>query len=132
MSPQKIYVGNLSYGTSESVLREFFSDCGEIVEVKLITDRHTGKSKGFGFITFTLQEAVEKAVDEKNGVELDGRTLKVNVAQERDNSGRGGRGGGYGGGGRSGGYGGGRSGGYGGGGRGSDRGGSGGGGSRSW
>ncbi|MCP3679076.1 MAG: RNA-binding protein [Gammaproteobacteria bacterium] len=110
------------------MLRDFFSDCGEIVEVKLITDRHTGKSKGFGFITFTVQEAVEKAVDEKNGVELDGRILKVNVAQERDSSGRGGgRSGGFGGGG-----GGGRSGGYGGGGRGGDRGSSGGGGSRSW
>src|SRR3990167_1500815 len=119
MSQSKIYVGNLPYSTTEDALRSFFSQCGSIKEVKLIVDFGTGRSKGFGFITFANAEACEKAVKGANDQEMDGRKLKVNVA--RDNPRREGGGGGRGGreGGR-GGFGGGRDGG-GCGGRGDDR-----------
>lgn len=110
---KKIFVGGLSWDTNDQGLHEAFSRFGDIVEAKVITDRDTGRSRGFGFVTFEGEDAVENAINEMNGTELDGRTLKVDQANER------GRGGGGGGGGRGGGGGGG--GGYGGGGGGRDR-----------
>ena len=77
-----IYVGNLPYSINESGLEEEFASCGEVEQVNLITDRETGRSKGFGFITFTTPEAVTAAI-EKNGIELDGRKIRVSQAQER-------------------------------------------------
>lgn len=90
MSESKIYVGNLPYSTTEDELRDFFSQYGSIEDIKLIVDFNTGRSKGFGFITFASSQECDNALV-ANGVEMSGRKLKVNVA--RENGGRGGRGG---------------------------------------
>ena len=107
---KKLFVGGLSWGTTDDGLRTAFEAFGEVSDAKVITDRDTGRSRGFGFVTFRSEEAAETAINEMNGSALDGRTLNVNEARERSSGG--GRGG-YGGGGGRGGYGGG---GYGGGG----------------
>ena len=78
----KLFVGNISWSTSEDGLKTFFSQVGTVVEVKIITDRNTGRSKGFGFVTMTTDEEAKKAMEELNGKELDGRALKVDVAVE--------------------------------------------------
>jgi len=104
----KLFVGGLAWATDEASLRSHFESYGEVVEAKVITDRDTGRSRGFGFVTFSDGEAATSAKDALNDTELDGRTIRVDVATERRNDGGGGRrggGGGYGGGG--GGYGGG-------------------------
>ena len=107
MNQAKIYVGNLSYNTTEDQLRDFFGQYGSIDDCKLISDFQTGRSKGFGFITYASDEEGTKAL-EANGIDLDGRKLKVNTAKESTGrrGGGGDRGGRSGGGGR-GGYGGG-------------------------
>jgi cold-inducible RNA-binding protein len=118
----KIYIGGLPYQTNEEQLTQIFSPYGEISSVKVITDRETGRSKGFGFVEMADNEAAKKAIAELNEAELGGRTITVNEArpmEQRSGGGGGGGRGGYGGGGGRGGGGGGR-GGY-------DRGGSGGG-----
>ncbi len=97
---KKLFVGGLSWGTTDEGLHAAFSQFGEIVEAKVITDRETGRSRGFGFVTFTDEEAGAKAISEMDGSDMDGRTIKVNEAQDkpvRSGGGRGGRGG-YGGG----------------------------------
>jgi RNA recognition motif-containing protein len=102
----KIYVGNLSFDTSEDGLRAAFSEFGEVEEAILITDRETGRPRGFGFVTMP-DDAARAAIEAMNGKELDGRTLNVNEARAKTES-RGGGGGGYrgggGGGGRRGGW----------------------------
>ena len=82
MSKNKIYVGNISFNTTKEDLESEFSKCGEIEEVILITDRETGRSKGFGFITYKNEEDMQLAL-QKNGEEVDGRALRVNQAEER-------------------------------------------------
>jgi cold-inducible RNA-binding protein len=95
---KKLFVGGLSWGTTDDGLHSAFSPYGEIVEAKVITDRETGRSRGFGFVTFANEEGATKAISEMDGTELDGRTIKVNEAEEKAaRSGGGGRGG-YGGG----------------------------------
>jgi cold-inducible RNA-binding protein len=89
----KIYVGNLSYNSKETDLENFFSQFGQLSEVKLIKDMHTGRSKGFAFLTFESQESAEKACKEANGNEFQGRSLKVNIAKENHRRSGGGRGG---------------------------------------
>ena len=125
---KKLFVGGLSWNTTDSGLRTAFEEFGEIEDAKVITDRETGRSRGFGFVTFVDANAVKAAIQAMDGKPLDGRNIRVNEAQERapreGGGGRGGRGGG-GRGGYGGGGGGGGRGGYGGGG---DRGGYGGGG----
>ncbi len=111
----KLYVGNLSWNIDEETLRKAFEQFGEIEDVRIITDRETGRSRGYGFITFTDDGEGQTAIDQMDGTELNGRAVKVNVAKERENRGGGGGRGGYGGG-RGGGGGGGGRGGYGGGG----------------
>jgi cold-inducible RNA-binding protein len=111
----RLYIGNLSFQASADSLRAAFSSFGEITDVHLVSDRETGQSRGFGFITMGSAEAAAKAIAQMNGALLDGRTLKVNEAEERPNGGGGGGGGGGRGGGGGGGGGGGRSGGGGGG-----------------
>ncbi len=112
-----IYVGNLVFDVSESDLREAFEQFGEITEVRLIMDKYSGKSKGFGFIEMPSKAEAEKAIEEMNGKEFQGRALNVNEAKPKvDRGGRGGGGGrggfgGRGGGGGRGGFGGGRGGG---------------------
>jgi len=116
----KLFMGGLAWATNETTLREACERYGELEEVRVITDRDTGRSKGFGFVTFTTDEAAAKCKEEMDGQILDGRAVKVDFPREREDRGGGG---GYGGGGYGGG-------GYGGGGRGGDRGGYGGGGDR--
>jgi RNA recognition motif-containing protein len=96
----RLYVGNLSFNASKESVREAFSSFGEITDVHVVSDRETGQSRGFGFVTMGTAEAAQKAIREMNGALLDGRALKVNEAEERQN--RGGGGGGGGGGGRGG------------------------------
>ena len=111
---KKVFVGGLSWNTTTDTLRQVAEVFGEIEDLIIITDRETGRSRGFGFVTFTESEAAEKCIAELDGSQLDGRTLKVDTAQERRPR-EGGGGGGYGGGG-GGGYRGGGGGDYGGGG----------------
>jgi cold-inducible RNA-binding protein len=101
VSSAKLYVGNLSYGTSEASIRALFEAQGEVVSVNLITDRDSGRPKGFGFVEMGSPEDAQKAKEAIDGTQLDGRALKVDVAKEQVP--RAPRSGGYGGGGYSGG-----------------------------
>jgi len=80
----QIYVGNISYGTTQESLETLFGEFGEVSSVKLITDRETGRAKGFGFITMDDDSAANKAIEELNGKEFDGRTLRINEAKPRE------------------------------------------------
>ncbi|MBN1885691.1 MAG: RNA-binding protein [Candidatus Krumholzibacteriota bacterium] len=86
----KIYVGNLSYTTNEDSVREVFTAHGEVSEVALPTDRDTGRPRGFGFVTMPNDDEGRNAIEALNGTELDGRTLTVNEARPRRDSGGGG------------------------------------------
>ena len=86
----KLYVGSLSWGTSEDGLRDAFERFGELDDVRLITDRETGRSRGFGFVTFRNREDAMNAISELDNTELDGRTIRVNEAREREPRGPGG------------------------------------------
>ena len=102
---KKLFVGSLSWNTDDAGLHQAFERFGEVVDAKVITDRETGRSRGFGFVTFAEGSHADTAMQEMNGTELDGRTINVNEARERSfgggggGGGRGGRGGGGGGGG---------------------------------
>ena len=98
---RKLYVGNLPYSASEQDLSEKFGACGTVESAKLITDRDTGRSKGFGFIEMATDAEAQAAIDALNGQDYDGRPMKVNEArpQEKRSGGGGGGRGGYGGGG---------------------------------
>ncbi len=100
MSSAKLYVGNLSYSTSESSIETLFAEHGEVVSVNLITDRDSGRPKGFGFVEMATPEMADAAKAALDGTELDGRTLKVDTAKEQQPRPprSGGYGGGYGGG----------------------------------
>ena len=103
----KLYVGNLSFNTSESQLRELFAAHGEVSSASLVMDRETGRPRGFGFVEFSNPEHAKAAINALNGKSIDGRDLTVNEAKPRESGGggggggggRGGRGGGGGGGG---------------------------------
>jgi RNA recognition motif-containing protein len=89
----RLYVGNLPFSADETALRSLFEQNNRTVEeVKLITDRDTGRPRGFGFVEMGNSDDADKAISELNGYEMDGRTLKVNEARERTNGGGGGRG----------------------------------------
>jgi RNA recognition motif-containing protein len=96
---KKLFVGGLSFSTNDEGLRESFSRFGEITEAKVINDRDTGRSRGFGFVTFADEQSARNAISEMDGTQLDGRNIKVNEAQERSGGGGGGGGGHRGGGG---------------------------------
>ena len=120
-----IFVAKLNYDTQEEDLRDAFEEYGEVDSVKIITDKFSGRSKGFGFVEMPDDDAAREAINNLNDTEFDGRTIVVKKAEPRENRGGGGGGGrgGYGGGGGRGGYGGGNRGGGGGyGGGGYDRG----------
>ncbi len=78
----KLYVGGLAWATDNAGLEKYFSSYGTIEEAKVITDRETGRSRGFGFVTFSDEADAQKALS-LDGSELDGRTLKVNIAQDK-------------------------------------------------
>ncbi len=113
---KSLYVGGLPYSTTESSVRELFTEVGEVATVRLIMDRETGQSKGFAFVDMADDASAQEAITKFNGYQFGGRSLVVNEARPREDR-AGGGGGGYGGGGGRGG------GGYGGGGGGRDRGG---------
>ena len=127
---RKLYVGNLSYGVTDSDLEQLCAQYGTVQSAQVIQDRETGRSKGFGFVEMGSDEEAQAAIAALNGQQHDGRALTVNEAKPKEDRGGGGGGGGRGGygGGRGGGGGGGGRGGYGGGGGGGGRGGYGGGG----
>lgn len=87
----KLYVGNLSYQTQESELRDAFAEYGTVVSANIVNDRDTGRSRGFGFVEMTSDEEARAAESAMNGKEVDGRTLKVNESRPRENRGGGGR-----------------------------------------
>ncbi|MCA1615427.1 MAG: RNA-binding protein [Acidobacteria bacterium] len=109
----KLYVGNLAFRTTSDDLQQLFSQAGTVESASVVEDRDTGRSRGFGFVEMATKEEGEAAIAQFNGKEIDGRTLKVNEARPRGDSGgrggggygggRGGGGGGYGGGGGGGG-----------------------------
>jgi cold-inducible RNA-binding protein len=117
---KKLYIGNLPYSVNDAALQELFSQAGAVESAKVIFDKMSGRSKGFGFVEFGNDGEADAAVEKFNGYEIDGRSIKVSEARPQE-EGRGGGGGGYGGGGggdrRGGGGGGDRRGGGGGGGR---------------
>jgi len=88
---KKIYVGNLPWSATEADLRDLFAAIGEVLSTAVITDRDTGRSRGFGFVEMEDGDA-EKAISELNGRDMDGRPLRVNEAQERQRGGGGGGG----------------------------------------
>ena len=87
----KIYVGNLSFGTTENDLRNLFAEHGNVTEVNLIIDKMTGRSRGFAFVSMEKPEQVQIAIQTLNGKDLDGRSLTVNEARPKENSGGGSR-----------------------------------------
>jgi RNA recognition motif-containing protein len=117
---KKLYVGNLSYATTEAELRQLFAEVGPVASVAIITDRDTGQSKGFGFVEMETTEGAQQAIERLNNREVNQRNLTVNEARPPRESSFGGGGGGRGGS-RGGGGGGGRGGSRGGGGGGGDR-----------
>src|SRR3954470_23863191 len=107
MSNNKLFVGNISFDTTENDLQDAFAAHGTVVEANLMMDRATGRPRGFGFVTMSTEEEAQKAIEALNGATVDGRNLTVNIARPREErSGGGGGGGGrreYGGGGGGGG-----------------------------
>ncbi|KAK2644031.1 hypothetical protein Ddye_019226 [Dipteronia dyeriana] len=98
----KLFVGGLSYTTDDHSLREAFSSFGEVTDAKVISDRDSGRSRGFGFVNFSSEDIAQSAIDAMDGKELNGRSIRVSFANERTGgprSGYGGGGGGYSGGG---------------------------------
>lgn len=95
----KLYVGNLSFDTTEDTLRATFEAHGSVEDATILTDRDTGRSRGFGFVTMGSEEEGQAAIDALDGQDLDGRPIRVNKARPREDRGggggrRGGRGGG--------------------------------------
>ncbi len=92
---KKLYVGNLAYSTTQEAVRELFAQAGDVADVALITDRDTGRPKGFGFVEMATEEGAQEAIRRFNGFTLDSRALTVNEARPREErSGGGGFGGG--------------------------------------
>jgi cold-inducible RNA-binding protein len=90
----KLYVGNLSFNTTEIAIQDLFSQCGSVSEVMLMQDKFTGRSRGFAFVTMESDEAAQAAVNQLHGKELDGRALTINEARPREDRPPGGGGGG--------------------------------------
>ncbi len=86
----KLFVGGLAWATRDETLRDHFAQCGEVTDAKVIMERETGRSRGFGFVTFADAESAAKAREELNNSDLDGRSIRVDTATERPNRGGGG------------------------------------------
>ncbi len=100
MTSNKLYVGGLPYSVTDDKLQEIFAPHGTVESARVITDRMTGRSRGFGFVEMSSQAEAEEAIQKMNGTDLEGRSLTVNEAKpQQERSGGGGRGGGGGGGG---------------------------------
>ena len=95
---KKLFVGGLSWDTTDDGLRQAFASYGEITEAKVITERDSGRSRGFGFVTFAQDDDAKTAISKMDGTSLDGKTIKVNEAQEKSPRGGGRSGGSFGGG----------------------------------
>ncbi len=91
---KNIFVGNLSYDTTEHSLRSLFEQYGSVERASVVTDRDTGRAKGFGFVEMSVNSEADRAIEELNGREMDGRALNVNEARPREERGGGGYGGG--------------------------------------
>lgn len=91
---KRLYVGNLSFQATSDSVRACFAEMGEVTDVHLVTDRETGRSRGFAFVTMATDNEAAKATSQLNGVMLEGRPLRVNEAEERQPRGGGGGGGG--------------------------------------
>ena len=87
---KKLFVGGLSWNTDEGLLRDTFGQYGNVDEATVITDRDTGRSRGFGFVTFADGDSADSAVSQMDGQELDGRTIRVSEAQDKRAGGGGG------------------------------------------
>lgn len=94
---QRLYVGNLSFNTTAESLREAFASLDEVTDVHVVTDRETGRSRGFAFVEMGNDEQAKAAISALDGKMIEGRTIQVNVARPRENRGGGGGGGGRGG-----------------------------------
>lgn len=100
MAQQNLFIGSLAYATTDDTLKAFFEQIGEVSSARVITDRDSGRSKGFGFVEMVNDDDNQKAIDELNGKELDGREISVGLARpkedrpRRDSDDRGGNGGG--------------------------------------
>jgi len=81
VNKKKLYVGNLSYSTTDESLKEAFAKAGEVAEARVITDKMSGRSKGFGFVEFGSEADAQKGIEMWDGKELDGRPIKVNLAR---------------------------------------------------
>lgn len=90
----KLYIGNLSFDLSEQDLQSAFAESGEVVSARIITDKFTGRSRGFGFVEMSNDDEAQQAIEKYNGVELAGRAIVVNEARPQENRGGGGGGGG--------------------------------------
>ncbi len=101
MNSNKLYVGGLPYSVTEDRLEELFAEHGTVESARVITDKFTGRSRGFGFVEMSSQEEAQTAIDKLNGTDLEGRSLTVNEAKPREPRSGGGDGGGGGGGGRN-------------------------------
>lgn len=97
MSQNKVFVGGINFNTTEEALSGFFADFGEVVSCKIITNRETGRSRGFAFVEFASQQEAEMAISNGDGKEFDGRTVRVSLAKQTTggSGGRGGRGGNF-------------------------------------
>lgn len=84
MAQQNLFVGNLSYDTTDDSLKAFFEQIGEVVSARVITDRDSGRSKGFAFVEYKNDEDNQKAVDQLNGKELDTRAISVSLARPKE------------------------------------------------
>lgn len=93
MSNSKLFVGNLSFNTTENDLQDLFAAHGTVVEANLMMDRMSGRPRGFGFVTMSTPEEAQKAIEALNGVAVDGRSLTVNIAKPREERPMGGGGG---------------------------------------
>src|SRR4026208_2188141 len=90
----KLFVGNLSFNTTENDLQDAFAAHGTVTEANLVMDRMSGRPRGFGFVTMSTEEEAQKAIEAMNGASIDGRNLTVNIARPREEGGGGGGGGG--------------------------------------
>jgi RNA recognition motif-containing protein len=97
MASQNLFIGSLAYATTDDTMKAFFETIGPVVSARVITDRESGRSKGFGFVEFENDDDNQKAVDQLNGKDLDGRPINVSLARPKEDRPRGNGGGGDGG-----------------------------------